>query len=377
MIRLISLSVAVLLFLFQNSLQANRKLTDQYLTQFKDLAVEEMRATGIPASIKLAQGLLESDWGRSDLATKANNHFGIKCGRDWAGGSFMKYDDDSDESGLLIESCFRVFSHAAESYKAHSEFLTNPAKQSRYGFLFDYPSTDYVSWANGLKFAGYATDPKYPEKLIRLIEVYQLYKYDEPVLTRIHYTNDKTGVVTVVSDNKKESIEPQKTSVSDSRIKNHELKPAKNTATYKKSEYHFGSINEVKVVTAKGRETLESLAKSIEMDVYDLMEFNEMFESKDIILPAGTHVFIQKKKRVNNEGNEWHKVSEGESMFSIAQQYGIRLESLYSRNNMEPGTEPLSGERISLKKHVSKKDTPKHRQVVRKDAVFLNMGTLK
>lgn len=357
----------------------NKKLIEQYVQQYKDIAIREMRSTGIPASIKLAQGLLESDWGRSDLANKANNHFGIKCGRDWTGDTFMKYDDDSDEEGMLVESCFRVFSSAEESYRAHSEFLLNPAKKSRYGFLFEYPATDYVSWANGLKFAGYATDPKYPEKLIRLIETYQLYKYDEPVLIKPAYP--ETAVIAENSNVKKESEikYPSDPKADKSTAKIRETASKENTpalVSYKRSDYRIQSINDIPMVKAIGKESLESLAKALNMDVYDLIEYNEKFDSKDILLPAGTHVYLNKKKRVNKDA-EWHKVQEGESMFYISQQYGLRLESLYARNNMDEGTEPYPGEKISLKKHVSKKDTPKHRKVDHLGSVFINMGNLK
>lgn len=369
--------IALLNVLTENSVFANKKLIEQYVTQYKDLAIQEMRTTGIPASIKLAQGLLESDWGRSDLANKANNHFGIKCGKDWSGETFMKYDDDSDDEGMLIESCFRVYNHPAESYKAHSEFLLNPAKKSRYGFLFDYPSTDYVSWANGLKFAGYATDPKYPEKLIKIIESYQLYKFDEVVLLstkqEVALNGSIEAEVSQKSDKQHSKKENQSASAKINKV------PAQKeiiTANYKKSDYRIQKINDVKVVKTRGNETLESLARAIDMDVYDLMEYNELFDSKDIILPEGSHVYLQKKKRVYNE-SDFHKVNEGENMFYIAQQYGLRLESLYARNNMEQDTEPLPGERISLKKHLSKKDTPRHRQVIRQENVFLNMGKLK
>ena len=121
----------------------NSKLAQSYINNYKEVAIQEMHRTGIPASIKLAQGLLESDWGRSDLAKTANNHFGIKCGGKWAGGTFYKEDDDKNSKGQLIESCFRSFGSPTESYMAHSDFLSDPKKEYRYGFLFNYESTDY------------------------------------------------------------------------------------------------------------------------------------------------------------------------------------------------------------------------------------------
>lgn len=150
-------------------------LVESYIEAFQYIAVSEMERTGIPASVKLAQGLLESNWGRSELSTFAHNHFGIKCGSKWEGNTYYKVDDDKDEHGNLKESCFRVFESDEASYIAHSEFLL---ANKRYAFLFDYGSTDYKAWAKGLKKAGYATDPKYPSKIIGVIKKYNLSKFD-------------------------------------------------------------------------------------------------------------------------------------------------------------------------------------------------------
>lgn len=162
-----------------NSFRAS-KLSDAYINQYKEIAVSEMHRTGIPASIKLAQGLLESDWGRSDLANIANNHFGIKCGNYWRGESFFKEDDDYHQ-GEIIASCFRKYASAQQSYIDHSEFLA----KARYQKLFNLNTKDYHGWAKGLKEAGYATDPEYPSKLISIIEKYELYLYDEPVSNEV------------------------------------------------------------------------------------------------------------------------------------------------------------------------------------------------
>lgn len=140
-----------------------------YIDAFKTVAIEEMNKNGIPASITLAQGILESDKGNSDLAKYANNHFGIKCTSDWKGKAYYKDDDQSND-------CFRVYKDARESYKDHSEFL----KRKRYSFLFELDKNDYKNWAIGLKTAGYATNPKYPDLLIGLIEKYKLNQYDVP-----------------------------------------------------------------------------------------------------------------------------------------------------------------------------------------------------
>lgn len=148
----------------------NLNLTQSYIYQFADIAQQEMRLFGIPASITLAQGILESGNGQGNLTSRSNNHFGIKC-NGWEGAK-VYHDDDEDQE------CFRKYTHAEYSYRDHSLFLFN---RSRYGFLFNYDITDYKSWAKGLKKAGYATDPKYPDKLIGLIERYELYKYDKHI----------------------------------------------------------------------------------------------------------------------------------------------------------------------------------------------------
>lgn len=150
-----------------------------YIAQYKEIAISEMHRTGIPASIKLAQALLESGAGKSSLASEANNHFGIKCGGKWNGGTYYLHDDDYNKEGKLIKSCFREFSSPTESFIEHSNFLVN---QNRYTFLFNYDHRDYHAWAKGLKKAGYATDKAYPSKLINIIEKYQLFFLDDMVV---------------------------------------------------------------------------------------------------------------------------------------------------------------------------------------------------
>ncbi len=158
---------------------------ERYIEKYKDLAIREMHRTGIPASIKLAQGLLESQAGFSELAQFANNHFGIKCKSDWQGQRFFKEDDDYDPNGLLTKSCFRVYPSVYDSYRDHSQFLR---LRPRYQKLFQLNRTDYRAWAYGLKECGYATDPRYPQKLIQIIEKYRLHQYDRTEPTQQSYT---------------------------------------------------------------------------------------------------------------------------------------------------------------------------------------------
>lgn len=165
----------ILILLIFSRLGAQEKLVNDYILNYQEIATSEMRRTGIPASIKLAQGMLESSYGQSELAVIGNNHFGIKCHSTWTGERYYKHDDEFCEEGNKKESCFRVYSKPQESFYDHSEIL----KAKRYAFLYEYDSKDYVSWANGLLKAGYATDPQYANKLIGMIERHELYKFDE------------------------------------------------------------------------------------------------------------------------------------------------------------------------------------------------------
>ncbi|MEL6986237.1 MAG: glucosaminidase domain-containing protein [Bacteroidota bacterium] len=165
--------ILIVCFSYSMTLEDNSQ-EQSYITNYSHIAVNEMYSSKIPASIILAQGMIESNCGQSSLASKANNHFGIKC-KDWGGPTFFKFDDDTDANGKLIKSCFRVYDTSDQSYRDHSNFLL---KSDRYAGLFAYNSSDYKNWANGLQACGYATDKSYANKLINIIERYQLYIYD-------------------------------------------------------------------------------------------------------------------------------------------------------------------------------------------------------
>ncbi len=355
---------------------ANKKLTENYISAYKNIAVVEMRRTGIPASIKLAQGILESDLGRSPLANQANNHFGIKCGKDWTGNTYFKHDDETDIEGASIESCFRAYINAEESYLAHSEFLTLPSKQSRYGFLFDLGTSDYVGWANGLKFSGYATDQSYPTKLIRIIESYRLYEFDEPISLPKMKVNDLLTENTKLPE--KPYHEKQKESKAELHDKGEIKSESKEKMKYKTSvRYVISKINDLKTVRASGGESIKELAIRTGENVFDLMEYNEGMTSQDHVLQANEIIYLEKKKKAyQEEDNAFHKVEKGETMYVIAQKYGVRLESLLSKNNLGKDAIPLKDELISLQKNLSKRDTPKHMFIEKFDS-FVDLGELK
>ncbi len=282
----------------------------EYIQRYKEIAMNEMKRTGIPASIKLAQGILESGAGTSVLARKANNHFGMKCGTEWRGPTYYIKDDDYDENGQLIESCFRAYEDAESSYIAHSEFLRDPNKAYRYGFLFRLDQKDYRKWAQGLKSAGYATSPTYADGLISIIDQFKLFNYDGSGDTDF-------GIVRV--------------------------------------------INDVKVTLAKSGQTPEELAKKHNIKTRCLLKFNEGLKGPNQPLVEGEYIYLQRKRWFYRPKQEFHFVKEGESMYKISQQYGLKLSRLYKKNRMDAGTEPAAGQKIRLRGKVKKGASPKLR----------------
>lgn len=324
-----------------------------YIEQFASLAVEEMYRSGIPASITLAQGLLESGYGLSELAVKGNNHFGIKCHNNWTGGR-MYYDDDRKGE------CFRKYRSPEDSYRDHSDFLRY---RDRYSFLFDYKITDYKSWANGLKKAGYATDPAYPRKLINLIETYKLYEYDRKPASFAH-TDRKSGRKDRHKDNRKSNHNDNRKSknqIVSMEIVEQNLPPApaeieKVTplTESQRQEFHFSltrqmySQNGVPFVYAVEGETYESIAASNNLFEREILKFNDAVKGDEI--RPGDVVYLQPKKKQAAKGLEKHVFEKDDSMRGIAQRFGIRLDRLYKMNAMPEGYTPREGDIIRLRK---------------------------
>lgn len=309
---------SILLLLVSLSFSALAQMNDRilYIETFKEIAIKEMERTGIPASIKLGQAILESNAGKSELSQKAKNHFGIKCGGSWNGRKFFIKDDDKDHKGNLINSCFRVFQSPEESFIAHSEFLRDPAKNYRYGFLFDLDPLDYKSWAEGLQKAGYATNPSYASILISVIENYQLFQFDQFSFPLV----DIEKFPEITTDSKK--------------------------------PFNFNKvfvINDVKLLYAKKDETPEAIMQRSKVAVRRILKYNEKIVDAKQPLPEKTPVFLQ-PKRNNFRGNKvWHYVKEGETMYDIAQLYGLKLEKLYKKNNIEPPAQPAINQRIRIR----------------------------
>jgi len=302
-------SIALMLLIAAGYLLTAQDHRLAYIEQYKDIAIQEMERAGVPASIKLAQAILESDFGRSDLARRANNHFGIKCGANWDGREFYKEDDDYDENGKLVKSCFRVYRSPEASFIAHSEFLRDPTKEFRYGFLFRLDPTDYRSWAIGLKRAGYATAATYHERLISLIETFKLYEYD------------RLGQTPIV----------------DVTLPNQPNTPA------------FGYNNDVRFVLSANNETVSTVARRTDVSLSQLIKYNEQLNDGEQRLAEGTVVYLQPKRNAFRGRAENHLVKEGETMFDISQTYGVKLNKLLTRNRLEKGMEPAAGQNVKLR----------------------------
>lgn len=314
---LVKKKLLVLMFLFLTVLtQAQTEKHRIYVEQFYPIAVAEMERANIPASIKLAQGILESGVGESELAKNANNHFGIKCGNDWIGEGYYLKDDDTDENGVLVKSCFRVFESPEESYVEHTDFLLDPKKINRYGRLFEYDHTDYKSWAQGLKDAGYATNPNYPNLLISVIEKNDLAKYDNMKMT------DLDPLFVQNYPNKRDELKNRK---------------------YTK----ISTFNGINSVFARDGDTPSDIGTKFKTATRLILKYNEIDGIK--IFEENERVFLQNKKWKYKGNTKTHRVQEGESIYDIAQKYGIKTQWLYIRNKMKEGTEPAPGEQLNLR----------------------------
>lgn len=276
-----------------------------YINQYKDLAIEQMLRYHIPASITLAQGLFESAAGRSDLVRQGNNHFGIKC-HNWTGPT--QYHDD-DAKG----ECFRVYMDARESYEDHSKFL---ARQPRYANLFQLSQRDYKGWARGLKQCGYATNPQYANKLIQIIELYKLFDYDKAKrydrFMAEHSGNDQPI-------NAEGLLHP------------------------------IHRFNDNYYLIAREGDTFKALGKEVDISWRKLARYNE--RDKHDKLRKGDIIYLKKKRKKapKQYKRRPHVVQAGESMYTIAQKYGIRLESLYKMNKLNPSYQLRIGDKLKVR----------------------------
>jgi len=329
--------ISLFIIIFQQPLVAGniaREGTAKlYVQNFKNDAIKEMWMYNIPASIILAQGMLESGNGTSDLAIYANNHFGIKCHEEWEGPTFIKTDDEKDE-------CFRKYPTVLDSYTDHSLFLKSRA---RYAQLFELNHTDYKAWAKGLKEAGYATDPQYTQRLLELIETYELFKYDD---SKESSEGGKIELVKKQSKAGKTEITKKVYPANEQPVKSLELKEKKPEPIVEKTEVReVLRLGILKYIIIKPNDTFSKIAKDTDKDLWQLYKFNDL--SKDDKLVPGEKLYLQPKGRKAKE--PFHVVENGETMKSISQFYGIKLKLLYRKNNMREWEEPFAGQRLNMR----------------------------
>jgi LysM repeat protein len=309
-------------------------VAETYVDRFKDLAVSEMIRTGIPASITLAQGMVESNYGRSTLAREANNHFGIKCHNGWSGPSVRHHDDRRNE-------CFRKYRSADESYYDHSEFLRTG---SRYTFLFKLETTDYKGWARGLKQAGYATNPDYANMLIRKIEEHNLQRFDLGYATAgsLPKPKEPAKVPAKVPEQVNGSRDTPPVSNESANIP-----VSSSTFSVTARVNRVLENNRIQYVIVRDGETIGSLTEEFQLLKRELERNNDLSDNP-IIVP-GQIIYLQPKRDRAEAGREFHDVTPGETMHSISQKYGIKLKSLYELNRMAHGEEPAAGQRLWLR----------------------------
>lgn len=291
------------------------KLTrSDYINQYAHYAVKEMLMSGVPASITLAQGILESGDGNSLLARKANNHFGIKCHGMWDGKKYYMDDDAKNE-------CFRVYESVFDSYRDHSEFLSG---RSRYAFLFELRRTDYKGWANGLKKAGYATNPKYPALLIKIIE--------ENDLTRFDRMREPPRAI----EQQREVAEPQVEVSTEAQTSE--------SANLQRQRY---LRNEIRYIWVKPGDTYKLLERITLLRERQLQKYNDL--PKGAKLKVGERLYLQPKRNKNSE-KDYHVVAKGETLRWISQEYGVKLKKLLQYNELSYGEEPAPGQKVWLRK---------------------------
>ena len=305
--------ITILLIIVHSLIFSQNQTPQEYINKWKEVAISKMNIHNIPASITLAQGILESGSGNSKLAKLANNHFGIKCHSSWTGETYYQDDDTKDE-------CFRKYQNASQSYEDHAAFL----KKKRYENLFLLDITDYKGWAKGLKKAGYATNPKYPDLLINLVEKYNLSQYDD-----IYYINSSPMI-------------GKDSGLNNSVNKKYDFDAIELSTKHKLDK----TGNSVPFIVIKQNDTYKKLEKEFGIRKWQVVKYNDLRKSHE--LNAGERIFLKPKRCKSKE--EFHYVREGQTMRDISQLYGVKLKKLYKRNNLDQGAVPKGGQKIYLRK---------------------------
>lgn len=301
-----NLSITLVLLGF-GTVWANQITRTQYIDQWKDVAQNNMQEYKIPASIILAQGILESSFGNSDLAQKANNHFGIKCHSSWTGDKFFKDDDAKNE-------CFRSYDHALESYRDHAVFLTNG---KRYAELFTLDISDYKAWAHGLKKAGYATHPQYAEKLIKVVEENELYRFDQgrPIAANVRPQKPQTSAP--------EAIEM--------------------------ANVRTSTVNRVQCVVVENGQTLFRISKATGVSLRQLYKYNDFADNQEVV-SKGDFIYLQPKRNKSSDKKTYVVSNSSTTLRQISQVEGVKLKSLMRKNGIENPDAPLKmNSKIKLK----------------------------
>ena len=322
--RIIVLLVAVF---FAGVASAQRMTPEEYIATYKDAAIAQMRRLGVPASIILAQGLLETESGNSDLVKRSNNHFGIKCKSTWTGESVRHTDDAPNE-------CFRKYASAMDSYKDHSDYLYN---SPRYAFLFKLEPTDYKGWAYGLKKAGYATNPRYPQILISNIEKYNLQQYNEP----------SDGIRTVPEDvavmKESKAIENKEETTAPAEKKDAGL--FQKLFSGKKNNKSNQLFNRLKAVMAFKGTSLLAIATENDIALVKLLEYNDL--TVDGLLKEDQWIYLEKKHKEGNRDS--YTALQNESLYDISQVNGVQLAMLAQYNGIDGNSVVKKGDIIRLR----------------------------
>lgn len=321
--------VPILLFLICHLLAFSQSFSDiqSYISQYKQIAVDQEKIYGIPAPITLAQGIIESAAGKSGLTRKSNNHFGIKKGNGWNGPLCYAWDDDPQKSP------FRVYSSAEESYKDHSLFLKN---NSRYSSLFSKSIYDYRGWANGLQRAGYATSPTYAKALIGYIDSYKLYTINGGVKLRPGKMVTITKAITRAELITRKDIQIEETEDSEEQ-----------EAFERTIRKFVVEINGVRCTILYPGETMSSIAMKYDISKRDLLLFNETTSENDF--HEGDVVFLEKKKKKYEGAQDFYRAKGGESLYDISQKFGIKLANLTKMNKISSFASIAEGEKLRLK----------------------------
>ena len=328
--------IAAILSLFTTIPQASaqtRQTKEEYIDRYKHIAIDHMERYGIPASITMAQGILESDSGNSNLARKSNNHFGIKCKKDWKG-ERVYHDDDAPNE------CFRKYDSVEDSYLDHAEFLDN---SPRYDSLFAYSATDYKSWARGLKAAGYATAKDYAQRLIRLIEDNKLYLLDQENGSKLYASRNRN------EDNIDKEFTAQ-SSVNTPITHNGQIDPNQwrvSEQTYQ--GYSVYTNNRTNMLIARNGDKFSDIAGTFAIPEKLLRKYNEISIKSTADPIAGELIYIERKQAKWNGKESHHVVTQGETLTSIAQLYGIRQRSLANMNKLKMSATLNEGDKLRLK----------------------------